>query len=807
MAETVGSMPWVVQQAIARDLGVIATSDLDSSRKASAKINQASAYLCGLGVDPNVQMAADLVLEAAKDGDTRARGLYAAVFCSTSKPSTTMDLETRRTWLTRAAEDGDSLSLHHLRLQWPDDWRRVRTKRAHAEVEPLGEAARDRLKFRRAVLQEDVDGVDAMLDSKPNLLLEDLGDGETALLLSTRFGLALVTRALLERGADPTLRDLAGVTPLHWLISFHPDDQPEMASLLVRKGADPHATTSAFPSRGGHPHHAPERGEPLHWAIVNQDLSAIDALLSIGASVTFHEPSPGELPALAPWEFACRIADAQIMAYLLAIDGVAAKVARPQPLRDMPGMAYPLFWLTAGCTLQDRVMRYGGAYEKGMREAMRLLAGLEGYDATALRLPGTNQWMTGVFSAVIHRNSADVLRAGIEEGHFSVGLDMPWGMASGSTALFLSIAHRDMFEYLLSAGADVHARDQHGLSTLHRAAKETDDIFFAEKLLEAGVPLEPSDHTIVSPFYVAVFCGNYTIARYLYDRGADRDRFTRRNENVQTTILGDMLRKHTHSSAQRVEFLLGLPDRGGSDGFIVMRIEPGKPTEEFSAFHVIGPEMTEDPDDAEITRVLIELLLEKYHSPAHLNKTGPPYEQTVVDQSTEIGNYKVVAALLQRGADANLADAYGRTPLDKLHFRYCYPALTPALKGADLGDPRRIARTVAYVNRNTSELYGLLQSHGAAPGIFRWPGWHAERPGYRDAKWVIDRLREDQSPEKMARKQVTRESATKAAKQAAEGSGRVELIWGGLPIRSRGGTRSTEPKDMPSGGERESSII
>ena len=138
--------------------------------------------------------------------------------------------------------------------------------------------------------------------------------------------------------------------------------------------------------------------------------------------------------------------------------------------------------------------------------------------------------------------------------------------------------------------------------------------------------------------------------------------------------------------------------------------------------------------------------------------------------AVEVGNHQVVRLLLEHGADPNIEDEYGRTPLDKLYWRYCYPATTPVLahlSDAEVEDRLLIKRKLNYVNENTSELLSLLTSFNARAEVFRFPQWHQNDPGYRTVDWVMQRLKEDRSAE--ARQRQANAGATPS--------------WGGLPIR------------------------
>lgn len=286
-------------------------------------------------------------------------------------------------------------------------------------------------------------------------------------------------------------------------------------------------------------------------------------------------------------------------------------------------------------------------------------------------------------------------------------------------------------------------------------------MFFTQRLLEAGAPLEPEDPASLSAFFIATHAGNLNVARYLYDQGADRDRLT---TNQHKTILAAMLLSHTRTAAKRVEFLLSLPDRGSNDFLCLADGE-----DRSSAYHCAASRISENPDDVEITRVMVSLLLEKYSDEKYLNSTDGPHHDTTIGLATEVGNYKVVHTLLKAGANPNLEDQYGRTALDKLYWRYCYPHLTQALRNIDLSDKLLVDQTLKYVNQNTSEILSLLKSYNAKTNVFQFPSWFHNDSEYRDLDLILARLQEDRTSEAQRRDAETRASGMP--------------VWGNLPIR------------------------
>lgn len=108
---------------------------------------------------------------------------------------------------------------------------------------------------------------------------------ETALLKACRSGHGRIALLLLENGADPTLANDEGATPLHFLSSFDDEEIPEITDALVRAGANLEARSSkgwrykqCIDSTYG-----TAEGTPLTWAVAAGNETATRALIDVGA--------------------------------------------------------------------------------------------------------------------------------------------------------------------------------------------------------------------------------------------------------------------------------------------------------------------------------------------------------------------------------------------------------------------------------------------------------------------------------------------------------------------------------------------
>ncbi|KAG7418438.1 Dual serine/threonine and tyrosine protein kinase [Fusarium oxysporum f. sp. rapae] len=755
--------PKPARVALLNSLKTIFETSTNQNERAQAALNLASAYMDDIGVEYDLKSAAYYIRQAAQLGSEKARTLYLSVF-SQVVGQETPDVETLRTWVLDSAQAGNPVALQKLKVDWPLDWQEINQKVQLDELTRLGvnvSASEDLSSMLQALSLSDIefshtrdlllwsivmdkpDVAATCLDQSHDLVELALQNDETPLLLATRLGRKHVLEVILQHpscGSAAQIADERGITPLHWLCSFADEDHEVIAKLLFSKGADLNSPACTI-SRTQYGIKVDEDGimaqTPLHWAITQKRLSAVDALLKLGADPTFcMEVEEREGSHLSPLELACGLCYSPVVERLLQEPTVQQEASKPKPMVGGGELMYlPLFHVISGTPRWQRLLTLGVDFESDTKKTMKALIG-NGAPTDAVLQLGSKVKMAAVFATAYHQCAADIMVSGLELG-FANQIDATFGgISTGGSALFLAITHgdRDMFRALLDAGADINAVDADGLSALHRAAKETDVVYFVETLLEKGLPVDPITPEPFSAFYAATYHGNLTVAQYLFDHGADRDRVS---TGMKKSIMSDMLSTGTRNALYRVKFLLNLPDRNGSDGFMV---KVGDET--FSLFHFTIKYVGEFAEDNEVSGIMIIALLRKYNTQDQLDNTAGPYKMTALAVAAEAGNYFVVRRLLEYGASPNIPDRYGRTALDLVYKRYCFPEKLPVFEEADLDDEKMVNKILRAANENTTELMSLLKAYNAETRSWSAPSWIETDSGLRSLDWVLERLRE-----------------------------------------------------------------
>lgn len=134
-------------------------------------------------------------------------------------------------------------------------------------------------------------------------------EGRTALLESCIFGHTEMTTLLLQHGAHANTSDHIKIAPIHMLIFFEEKDILNVASQLVRSGAEVNVAMRSDTGNVLADHGILLVGSPLHFAVSCRNLVAIKTLLDFGADpnilVLFQRPL--DLAASMHFSDVCRL--------------------------------------------------------------------------------------------------------------------------------------------------------------------------------------------------------------------------------------------------------------------------------------------------------------------------------------------------------------------------------------------------------------------------------------------------------------------------------------------------------------------
>lgn len=739
----------------------------DRHRQHWALLNLATVIIDDVGPRFDLEKGLTTLHDSASLGNVQARQLMLHLYSETDQsiiPPLVREswvqtvIEAGIRWPTRPmAASAEELSRHHCAAAVRETFKHAGGDGAEdvdafssrgIRVDPCSSLAWRHDMLQYSIINDQLELLKLVVSERPDLI-NDVTHGETPVLLASRHGNLAIVNWLIEQGAKLGTDSFLCTMPLHWLFRFPEKDQEEALRLLKAAGNDVNAWDPNSCGIGTPPwfssfSNCPVQGTALHWAIDAQRLSTLRLLVNSGADPLYRVHTGSEKSAFA---YACCLSCAPAIELFLEYEAVRASFASLTKLsRGSQVFVQPLFWVTMGDSRWRMLMRNGLEFEEATRRTIDLLV-KHGASTRAVMYDACSKLeMSAAFSAAYHDCNPDVLRSGFQHG-FGDGVDCTWGDASGGgSGMFLTLTHhnRGAFTQFLENGADVSAVDKYGDNLLLRAAKETDDIFYIQKLVEAGVALEPKAvKRPASAFGIAVYIGNYKTARWLYEQGYDRDEFFPDHKwpvpepTRFRTPLGLALKRKTRGNVQRVQFLLGLPDRDdGTDGFIAWRFE-GK---EYSALHCVLDTLAEAAEHEHTASLMVFTLLQKYHTPYHLDMCQPHDGSTALGSAARRGQHQIVRALMDAGADPNCVDARGRTPLDHALERYCYPERTDYFRREDGRDPDRLKKALEYFNGNTVEVRSILESHGAETCTFEWPEWSERDPGLRDLDWLVAQL-------------------------------------------------------------------
>jgi len=232
------------------------------------------------------------------------------------------------------------------------------------------------------------------------------------------------------------------------------------------------------------------------------------------------------------------------------------------------------------------------------------------------------------------------------------------GRIGGTMLLLAAIAGCDR-EAGVPSSSQAAARQGASMTTdvrLHEAAREG-DVASIERLLAAGLPIDAQDADGRTPIMVATVARRTDAVRALVDAGADVDIRDNRLDNV-----------FLYAGAEGLLDILRIANEAGADPALTNR---------FGGIALIP---ASERGHVEVVRYL---LAESDVDVDHVNRLGwTALLEAIILSDGGPAHQEIVGLLLEAGADPDLADGEGVTPLEHARSRG-YDAIATLLVAAD----------------------------------------------------------------------------------------------------------------------------
>lgn len=541
----------------------------------------------------------------------------------------------------------------------------------------------DRLAIVDAMLEAGLD-VNLVGEAHRTLLMASLGVGDSSVELALRF---------LARGADPNARDRFGGTALHEAFLKGPD----VYRVLLDAGAD----ATVVDSRGDSPLHsvAGSRGQgvipmlveagadvdlldgngkaPLHLAIghYQENVARVVELLEAGADPSLRTED-GDTPlhlaaGAAPWP------DSSIASVVEMLVAAGADVNARNGRGETPVESA---WLVGRLPVVDQLVALGGERVEGVPDpavspaepVTQGAAPVESAPAGRLQAPLCD-WSAGDYW-----NFSDPFMFPIESvaGCVNAGTSLEARNRYGGTPImWLPAGNIEVLELLLDAGAEVGVRNDYGSMPLHGVARSTRfhpdySIAAARALVQAGADADARDEEGLSPLHMVADAAS----RYSPDAAS--------TEMATLLVqLGADVNARTESGRTPLHMALGSP------AVALRLLELGADREaRDDSGQVAGPVSCENFGRASFFALADGGLVARCIGTV-TRGGGDALPDTILHVAAgHARDPRVIHALLQAGAPLDGRDGEGYTPLDRA-VATGHPAVIRTLleAGADVG--------------------------------------------------------------------------------------------------------------------------
>jgi ankyrin repeat protein len=503
-------------------------------------------------------------------------------------------------------------------------------------------------------------------------------DYATPLLEACRSGHKEAVRLLLEYGADASMVDRNGVSPLHFLSSFEPNDMLGIAQELLKHGAilDSWTLRPCYDRVGGvglDQLYGQVSGTPLLWAVAADCIDAVRVLLEMGADpFAVRPPDVVANSHFYPVLLAARFHQSRILALLLRNvpkEEIAKNLnSREDETKAGIGGMSPLGYacLYGGGQVLARILLHGPHHIERCAETIHLLLDL---GADPVLASSQDHGFSSAFGISARSPQTYALRALLQWNHGAHKPDLEeWIQALVYSAYWNGQA---MFDELIEI--DVNLGDKYSWSTIAReVSARTNNTHYFKAIASKQKGKSGSqgkNHTFA--FVAAVMEGNFDTARTVYEQHkSDIDLIWAQplddiNEKRKISILGQLIRiaKSTPNRTPNLAFFLDLVGPRDEIFERVIEAEDGSSPINALQFVVI---YAFDQGALSAGTVALRALLKHFYDPSkHLVCQEGDQRGSLLHQAVHDGNYAALDVLLTTdGMNFDFRNHLGMTAFD-----------------------------------------------------------------------------------------------------------------------------------------------
>jgi ankyrin repeat protein len=555
-------------------------------------------------------------------------------------------------WLENAAADGSYFALKSLRMLYPEKYRKL---------------------------------IQSGLSIEPDLTQPQ---EYASILRCCRQGDYVGCKLLLSTGVPAFPVEEDKVSPLHWLVSFHDEDQiNDLLKLLLENGA----MIDAWEGEEHDFTFGRVTGTPLHWAVWHRNIPVLRALITVDNN-----------PKVSDLNRALFIAAG--MHFYDVVDILKTWVLG---LKDATRAQCD--WKTALiCVAENSIWQLPRRLRHGDTNLSRAFEKTMG-SVSALHRPSKED-IKPLFQMAILQNHHLLLRYIFSRLDFGKREDILNDPNFDPVLISICLGFREIFELCIESGL-LGPETGHGKSRWKALQvccfTRQRDPTFVRRLLEIGCPVDGASddaQATWTPFAIAVSIGLYDIAIMLLEHGADKDYLL--GLLGGSTVTMSLLQNWPDIPISRLKFLLeeiprlgfghvtfwGWPGAGGNLLYALAMNHWSS----YTAGYRLG----------ETAKYILSQLADK----SCLNRIDR-LGATALRMACANGNLEICRALIEAGQNVNLALGYSPLKNALNWMEECRKREKNALANRNgLGSERRLA---TRLRKTAEEVVQLMKDNGA----------------------------------------------------------------------------------------------